>query len=172
MADPTPLSDDPFFRVLRERHPDADLVVLPPAAPAPDDEPAEVRERARELVATARATLDSVFRRIGREPSVAVDLWSSHDRTGRRRRIARAAVHDLDPGAPVALLREVGDALLALGWDARPYADGSPRLRAVRDGLVCEARAFGQALAVEVTSAPLPLSDATAAELEEAGPWV
>lgn len=170
MAHPDPLSEDPFLRTLRARHPDVDVVVLPPAVAAPAEEPAAVREQARHVVARARATLAAVSARIGREPSAAVDLWSSHDRTGRRRRIARAAFDELEPGVPVALLREVGDALLALGWDARPYADGSPRLRAVMQDLVCEAEATGQSVVVEVTSVPLPLSDATASQLGER-PW-
>jgi hypothetical protein len=160
------LSLDPLFRVLRERHPDVDLVILPPATPAPVDEDPVVRSRARDLVAAVGATVDEVLARTGIQPTARVEFWSSNGRDGSRSRIARAGVLELAAGSPGPLLEQVGDALLALGWDARPYADGSRRLRGVLGDLVCEAEATESSVTFEVRSLPLPISDATAAALE------
>lgn len=157
---------DPFFRVLRESHPDVDLVILPPATPAPVDEDPAVRSLARDLVAAVGDTVDELLARTGIRPTARVEFWSSNSRDGSRSRVARAGVLELEEGAPGPLLEHVGNALLALGWDARPYADGSRRLRGVSGDLVCEAEATGSSVIVEVRSAALPLSDATAAALE------
>ncbi|KRF13746.1 hypothetical protein ASG90_12945 [Nocardioides sp. Soil797] len=162
MSDPA--LNDPFLRVVRQEHPDVDLVILPPAAAPPETESTEVLRRARVAVAQARRTLDRLLAVTGRPESATVDLWSTYARTGSRHRIARTLLSDLP--AATQTLELVGDWLLAEGWDARPYADGSSRLRAVHDDLVLEAIGYRTAVEVEIRSAAFPLSDASAAALD------
>lgn len=165
---PDPLADDPFFRVVHARHPDVDLVILPPAVPAPTEEPPGTHGRARALVDGASTMLEDLFGRVGQQPGTRVSTWSSVGRSGRRRFLVRAIVGDLEPGTAVPLLREIGDALLAMGWDARPYDDGSPRLLAVRGDLRCASEAFEDSVRLAVDSVPLVVTDATISALETA----
>ncbi|QIX27875.1 hypothetical protein ncot_15740 [Nocardioides sp. JQ2195] len=163
MSDPS--LHDPFLRVVRQEHPDVDLVILPPAATPPRTESPEVLRQARAAVQESRRTLTRLLAETGRPESTMVDLWSTYARTGSRHRIARTLLADLPEAART--LEVVGDWLLAEGWDARPCADGSPRLRAVRADLVLEATGHPTAIEVEIRSVSFPLSDATAASLDE-----
>ena len=52
---PDPTLDDPMLRVLRERHPEVDIVVLPQTAPAPLAPELAADERDRPRAGDARA---------------------------------------------------------------------------------------------------------------------
>lgn len=163
MSDPS--LNDPFLRIVRQEHPDIDLVILPPAATPPETESREVLHRARAAVQESRRTVAQLLAVTGRPESTVVDLWSSYASTGSRRRVTRTLLGDLP--AATQTLEQVGDWLLAEGWDARPYADGSTRLRAVRGDLVLEATGHATAIEIEIRSEPLPLSDESAESLDE-----
>ena len=159
-----PLSDpalaDPMFRELRRRHPDVDVVLLPapdPAAHPPLAGPGQVRA----LRAHMDAVLGAVGGRLGLEPEEPVRLWWPQAHPLCHRRVVRSAFRDEGRRTPVELLRETADALVALGWDTRPSADRSPRLRAVAGPVELVARATPDALAVRLTSEPLWAADET-----------
>jgi hypothetical protein len=170
-----PALDDPFFRVVRERHPDIDLVMLPPVVLPPTvQDPAE-EARAQALLAKVDETLDAVRLAVRVASGLSMEIsasWSTGSATGSRRRIARAVSHDVPPAEAVSALRAIGNRLLALGWDARPYADGSARLRGVHrqanGELSCEAVVGEGTLQVIVQTGPLALTDRVADALEMA----
>lgn len=164
MSDPA--LTNPLLRRLRQDHPDVDIVILPPEVAAPETESDEVAQRAATAIAQSRRTLAHLLAVTGRPDAPTVEVWSTHSRTGSRQRVSRALAADLPESEVATMLEQVGDWLLADGWDARPYADGSSRLRAVRNDLVLEATGWRTSVEVELRSVPFPLSDATAESLE------
>lgn len=133
-GEPDPTLDDPMLRVLRERHPEVDVVVLPQSAPAPVA-PVLAAERLDAVGAEVEQLLDEVLgrvadgdREVAREGRWHTDEW---DQSWYE---AVAVVGDLDRGDNVALLRSTGTALLGLGWQARPVPGDRPRLAARRRG--------------------------------------
>lgn len=118
-ADNSVLGDEPFFRVLRERHPDVDLVILPPIdAPPPDQELASVGD-VFAVAEAARAALDRLFAGVEQAPAARHEAWRFENSAAVRTFVIRASLRGLPDGAAVPLLREMGDTLLAQGWDAR-----------------------------------------------------
>lgn len=134
---------DPMLGVLREHHPDVDVVLLPTP---PTPRPAEVDPVATpaDLARLAQETdhlLDTLVARLTRHPS-----WPQHPEREARWRHDRMASADhglahreslvvatgLAEGDNVALLRASGNGLLGLGWQARPVPGSRPRLVARR----------------------------------------
>ena len=142
--------------MVRHRHPDLDLVVLPPLV---GDLPPATPDRAQGLLARGRAALARLHERVGREPSAHVELWWQQDRPDVHRLVARESFRDLDPDDAVQLLRDLGDALLAEGCSAGPAAGPVPALEATTpDGdLVVSVRAAEGAVDLELVSAPVRL---------------
>ncbi|MCF6379191.1 hypothetical protein L2K70_16385 [Nocardioides KLBMP 9356] len=131
---PDPTADDPMLRVLRERHPEVDIVVLPQNAPAPVAPVLTADERDALAVGVERL-LDDLLARLAlgdrtatREGRWHTDEW---DQTWYE---AVAVVEDLGRGENVTLLRSTGNALVGLGWQARPVPGDRPRLVARRRG--------------------------------------
>lgn len=156
MTDPTsdPALTDPMYGELRRRHPDVDLVVLPSATPD-DHPPLAGPGQVRALRSHVDAVLTALSGQLGLEPEGAVRLWWQQAHPLCHRRVVRAELVDAAGGPPTQLLRRTADALVALGWDARPAADGSPRLRAVAGPVEVVAEATPTALAVRLTSEPV-----------------
>jgi hypothetical protein len=133
---PDPLRADPMLRVLRERHPEVDIVVLPqgvPARRAPEVDPSERDDLAGDLERALddlldRLGADAPLRSVQRAQRWQTDEW---DQTWCE---AVAVVDDLADGENVALLRVTGQALVDLGWQARPVPGDRPRLVARRRG--------------------------------------
>ena len=130
--DPTP--NDPMLRVLRERHPEVDVVVLPQQAPAPLAPELGADER-EVLAADVERLVDDLLerltigeRRVTRDGRWHTDEWDQSWYEG------VAVVGDLDPGDNVTLLRATGNALVGLGWQARPVPGDRPRLVGRRRG--------------------------------------
>ena len=123
-----------MLRVLRERHPEVDFVVVPQKAPAPvapefaSDERDVLATGVERLVDDLLARLDLRDRRATRDGRWHTDEW---DQTWYE---AVAVVGDLERGDNVALLRATGNALVGLGWQARPVPGDRPRLVARRRG--------------------------------------
>lgn len=131
-ADPT--QSDPMLRVLRERHPEVDVIVLPqPAAPAPA--PVLDSSQREALAADVETALGDLLTRLGPAAAAAGRDGRWHrDEWGRTWYESAALVRDLAPGANVDLLRSTGHALTGLGWQARPVPGDRPRLVARRRG--------------------------------------
>lgn len=132
---PDPTLDDPMLRVLRERHPEVDVVVLPQHAPSPVAPVLDAEDR-DVLAADADRALDDLLARLARVPGGRVQReggWHT-DEWGQSWYECVAVVDQLAEGANIALLRSTGHALVGLGWQARPVPGDRPRLVARRRG--------------------------------------
>jgi len=131
---PDPTLDDPMLRVLRERHPEVDVVVLPQAAPA-RVAPVLAADQVDAAGAEVEHLLDDVLGRVtdGGRPVARDGRWHT-DEWDQSWYEAVAVVGDLAAGDNVALLRSTGEALVGLGWQARPVPGDRPRLAARRRG--------------------------------------
>ncbi|CUR56366.1 hypothetical protein NOCA1110050 [metagenome] len=126
---------DPMLRVLRERHPEVDIVVLPQHAPAPVAPVLDAADR-DELAAAADRSLDDLLERIAAATrgTVARDAGWHTDEFGQSWYECVAVVEGLGEGDNIVLLRSTGHALVGLGWQARPVPGDRPRLAARRRG--------------------------------------
>lgn len=134
---------DPFWSVVRRRHPDLDVVVLPATAAA--------GPTADEVAALPEVDPTEEAARV---ESVAVDLWTvlvesepGEVATRRTAGRARGAVRvettvrlaGVDPTAGVAVVGRAEDALARDGWHVLTPPDGMPRALAGRgEGLARE----------------------------------
>lgn len=159
---------DPRLAAVRRRHPDVDLVELPPEEPAPDLEPvgpASV-ERAVELVGETAAALWSASAPLSEQvPDTRVRYAA---RESEVRAVARVVERRSDGFAVLVRLRHE---LEQRGWQvhraAGPQPEALERLAAGLDGgtvLASYAQESG-ALVVELASAPLPVGVERAREL-------
>lgn len=130
---PDPTLNDPMLRVLRERHPEVDIVVLPQTAPVAA--PALDLDQREALAADTERLADDLLGRLpagdhslAREGRWHTDEW---DQSWYE---CVAVVGGLDVGENVTLLRSTGNALVGLGWRARPVPGDRPRLLARRRG--------------------------------------
>lgn len=164
-ADPAdPAAADPMMRVLRERHPDVTIVLLPPIEPL-RDEPSATAAQCRALQRHAASVLATLGASLGRSPSTQVAHWWSQAHPDVRRWVSAVSFDGLDEGEPLALLRSVGNELVRLGWDPRPAADGSPRVRGIAGPFELIATASSDAVSVRLTSDPLHVPAALHDEL-------
>lgn len=156
---------NPLLEVLRARHPEVDVVVLPdPAIQRAAEEavlPADVvgvEPVAPDAVVSEVATLaQALAARLSTLPA-----WQAAEvaRAGRWRRTpdhhhwfeAVVEVSGLQSGENVALLRATGNALLGLGWLAAPVSGDRPRLMARRGTFRATATARPDGLVLTVTS--------------------
>lgn len=166
---PPAIADDPFWRVVHQRHPDVNIVLLPEPVPAPAEPVPGTYQRAEWLSATCESTLNSIQERLGHAFDARTGFWVFGERTGQRQYAATAALSGLPRGEVVTTLRAIGDALLELGWDARPSIDGTLAIRAVGDEMLTRVEASESMIALEVRTAALPLTDAEADALEAGG---
>ncbi|UUZ58639.1 hypothetical protein [Nocardioides sp. B-3] len=98
--------------------------------------------------------LATLSRGVEHEPSARVDYWWSQNHPEVRRWVTAASYSDLGDAA-IPMLRAVGNLLVRLGWEPRPAADGSPRLRGVAGPFELIASAAGDTVSINITSDPL-----------------
>ena len=163
---PDPAQADPMMRELRERHPDVDVVLLPPVAPL--DEPSATAAQCRARTRHADRVLATLSERLDREPTARADYWWSQDHPEVRRWVTAASYDELGDQGAVPLLRLLANTLVHLGWDPRPAADGSPCVRGVAGPFQLIAEAKRDAVSVTITSDPLHVPAALHAELQSA----
>ena len=130
------LAAAPMLGVLHERHPDVDIILLPGPPPPPADGPAATPAQLDALAEDTEVAVDDLLARLVRDPawsgsSQRESRWR-RDAVGRTYREVVVVVTDLAAGDNVRLLRAVGNALLELGWTARPVSADPPRLAARR----------------------------------------
>lgn len=163
-ATPDPIQADPMLRVLRERHREVDIVVLPDpalrAAGPPPRPPAPMR--ADDVVRRADALLEELTDRLTRDRALPgrparVHLWRA-DSPGRRFLESRMVVTDLADGENVRLLRACSEAFLELGWPARPVPGRRPRLVAARGLFRASATVSDGGFRLFLRSASLPVA--------------
>ena len=165
-SEPSGPVDDPFFDEVRRRHPDVDIVLLPPSdgeqdaadAPVADD---DAVASARIRVATAAPQLwDAAAPGSDREPDERLG-YGAHE--GWVRSAARVA-EPRDDG-PDVLDRLEGE-LRGRGADVRREPGALPRVLGVLDDLTVTASAAATgAVLLAVESEPLHVGDHRAAEL-------
>jgi hypothetical protein len=163
---PDPALADPMMRELRERHPDVDIVLLPPVHPL--DEPVATAAQCRSRMQHADRVLTTLSERLDREPTARADYWWGQDHPEVRRWVTAAAYSDLGDEGAVPLLRRLANTLVQLGWDPRPAADGSRRVRGVAGPFELIAEARGDAVSLSITSDPLHVPAALHDELASA----
>lgn len=152
---PDPALADPMLRVLRERHPEVDIILLPgPAARPPV--PTLAPEEREALAHSTEALVDDVLAHLSREPawaeSVREGRWRD-DSQGQARYEVVVVVSGLEEGANIDLLRATGGALVELGWQARPVRGKRPRLAARRAGVSATATVRATQFLLKVQSA-------------------
>lgn len=151
MSEADPIATDPFFKVLRERHPDVDIVLLPALEPraadvdAWTDDPRIVEERSAQL-------LGEVIHAMGVEAAPGPPVWRDHPEAPQRY-VRFETSWAATP--PVPELRRLGTTLLELGWDAEPVATERPTLRATRAGHILIAEVSTAEVDLELTSPPV-----------------
>ena len=157
---PDPTLKDPMLRVLRERHPEVDVVVLPQSVPA--SQLTELGPAQREqFAADLERLLDDLLGRLPGAGSVRRDGRWHTDEWDATWYECVAVVGGLTEGANITLLRSTGNALVGLGWQARPVPGDRPRLVARRRG------GFEAAATVRPTSLVLTLRTARVRSAEE-----
>ncbi|KRF34096.1 hypothetical protein [Nocardioides sp. Soil805] len=160
---PDPALADPMLRELRERHPDVDIVMLPPVRPL--DAPAATAAQCRSRMQHADRVLTTLGERLDREPTARADYWWGQDHPEVRRWVTAAAFGDLGDEGGVPLLRRLANTLVHLGWEPRPAADGSPRVRGVAGPFELVASASDDSVSVTITSDALHVPADLHAEL-------
>jgi hypothetical protein len=160
MARPDPAATDPFFRVLRERHPDVDVVLLPPTRPRPADPDAWTGDP-EAVAADALEALRVLGVSLGTDLPDGVRFWKHHEEAAQQHLVVVTSFPA--PGQEVPGLRRVGQALLDLGWQSRPLErEERPTLEALRDGHRLVAHVVEGGVDLALTSRPV--ADAAFAE--------
>jgi hypothetical protein len=160
MARPDPAATDPFFRVLRERHPDVDVVLLPPTRPRPADPDAWTGDP-EAVAADALEALRVLGVSLGTDLPDGVRFWKHHEEAAQQHLVVVTSFPA--PGQEVPGLRRVGQALLDLGWQSRPLErEERPTLESLRDGHRLVAHVVEGGVDLALTSRPV--ADAAFAE--------
>lgn len=143
----TAATGDPFWSVVRRRHPDVDVVVLPqvPEVRTTSEgvvaDPETVARQEQEILhrtwdAFVEAAEHGPDGPVTRVPPVVTGRWLSGSTPDRIRREVSAVVEDpaglADPTAASALMRRAEETLRTQGWHVLTPSDGLPRLMAGR----------------------------------------
>ncbi|HWJ80719.1 MAG TPA: hypothetical protein VNS55_00675 [Nocardioides sp.] len=172
-TDPSVVGNDPFWAVVRERHPDATLVLLPPEPPGPPEHTTSLDD-ARSAVDnvgrawTAVAPLLEAYGAAG-PPSIG---WRG--RPGGRALVLEASLVGIGEEAGTEALRAVAARLDSEGWRFWPGTRSGHALLRATDGTArLDAEAGPAATVVTLATAPLRLSEADRSLLRtEARSWV
>jgi hypothetical protein len=170
------LAQAPLLRVVHERHPDVDVVVLPPEAPAPEpaDAPVPVTDAALDAersrveavlagllaAASAAAATDTPPADAAR-PATWRSAPASHVVP-----VAEARLPIDGPEAGIAVGQALSARLRADGWDGRlERAGATPLLLAALDDRSVRVAWLDDAVLVTVRGRDLPVATATARAL-------
>ncbi len=125
------VAGDPFWSVVRRRHPELDIVLLPdePVGSAAATETVTLTE---ERVARLDEDAVSLWRSLVDESSVSAARWVAGDQRGVVRREASFALAPVDPVAGADVITSGAGRLRDAGWQVFSPPDGLPRLLASR----------------------------------------
>lgn len=165
MAALDPSLDDPFFSELRRKHPDVDVVLLPPVDPAPPAQPPATTGQAVATRRHALAVLDALWTRVGLTLDPPAEAWWQQANPHLYRFVVKNAVTGLDAGTGPEVTGRLARALLDLGWEPQPSPADQPALLARVGSLDVSVTGFDTAVSVEITSDPLHLTPDTLAGL-------
>ncbi len=160
-----PARNDPFFSELRSKHPDVDIVLLPPVPETPPDLPPATTGQALATQRHATAVLDALWTRIGRTPAATVGLWWAQADPHLHRYVVNAAVSGLEESENDLVVNEIARALLDLGWEPQPSPVDQPSLKARVGTLDVQVTGTASGVAVEIITDALHLTPETRREL-------
>ena len=130
------VASDPFFGVVRRRHPDIDIVLLPQQPrdeqPGVRLEPADVVDVPARFDAELTSLLEDVARGLTLPP--VRSRWTPGPVTGSVAREALVAAEAVDAITATQALATAERSLTAAGWHVLAPADGLPRVLAGRGG--------------------------------------
>jgi hypothetical protein len=171
------LAQAPLLRVVHDRHPDVDVVVLPPEAPAPEpaDTPVPVtdaaldaeRSRVEDVLAGLLAAAATEALATAAPPADATPhtTWRSAP-ASRVVTVAEARLPIDGPEAGIAVGQALSARLRADGWDGRLERTGAtPLLLAALDDRSVRVAWLDDAVLVTVRGRDLPVATATARAL-------
>ena len=160
---------DPFFEVVRRRHPDVDIVLLPPDEPPPTPVGPPVDDATvHEELARAGALADELWRVVPESTEPALEVTLTHGPVqGTVQPRARAVRHDLDGRAMLVRLK---DQLVDRGWRVDRIPGPVERLVAAGDRASVNASYAPDhgTFIFELTTPPLHVGPARARTLVEA----
>lgn len=165
MAAIDPARNDPFFSELRGKHPDVDIVLLPPVPESPPHIPPATTGQALAIQRHAMAVLDALWSRIGRTPVATVGLWWAQADPHLHRYVVDAAVSGLEDSETDLVVNDIARALLDLGWEPQPSPADQPSLKARVGTLDVHVTGTATGVAVEVVTDALHLTTETRREL-------
>ncbi|WP_147795671.1 hypothetical protein [Cellulomonas sp. Y8] len=170
MTDPQdPLAQAPLLRVVHERHPDVDVVVLPPEAPAPElaDAPVPVTDAALDAERSrVEGVLAGLLAAAGAEPAAAPRATWRSAPASHVVPVVEARLPIDGPEAGVAVGRALSARLRADGWDGRLDRAGvTPLLLAALDDRSVRVAWLDDAVLLTVRGRDLPVATATARAL-------
>jgi len=159
---------DPFFEVVRRRHPDVDIVLLPPDEPPPTPVGPPVDDATvREELARAGALADELWRGVPEAPEPVPEATLTLGPVqGTVQPRARAVRHDLDGHAMLVRLK---DELVDRGWRVDRIPGPVERLVAAGEQASVNASYAPDhgTFIFELTTPPLHVGDARARRLVE-----
>ena len=171
MTDPhDALAQAPLLRVVHERHPDVDVVVLPPESPAPEqaDQPVPVTDAALDAERSrVEAVVAELLAAAGADHADAAPrtTWRSAP-ASHVAPVVEARLPIDGPEAGIAVGQALSARLRADGWDGRLQRTGAtPLLLAALDDRSLRVAWLDDAVLVTVRGRDLPVATATARSL-------
>lgn len=162
---------DPFWSVVRRRHPDLDIVLLPPVGPAPETSGLEPRDpdafAHEHLADIARVWAELV----GHGMPLSSAQWAPGPTGDSVRHSATLTLGDVEESIALGHLRDAAERLVDGHWRVFVPPTGMPRVTADRDGELGDAHLlFGYApesrnLFLRLDSTGVPVGERTAYEL-------
>lgn len=165
------IDSDPFWSVVRRRHPDIDIVLLPPDRPVPADSGQAARAPepfAREHIAEADAVWAAL---VGHGMPLSTTRWIPGPTGDSICHSVTLTLGDVEDAIGLAHVRTAAELLSADGWTVFIPPTGMPRVTADRAAdLGSERMLLGYAadpgnLFLQLTSAGVPVGTRTAHEL-------
>ncbi|MFT4258817.1 hypothetical protein [Microbacterium sp.] len=165
------MNNDPFWSAVRRRHPDLDIVILPPEPEPVADSTLPVRAP-EPFAALEIAEADGCWQRlVGHGMPTSVRRWIPGPTRDSVRHAVTLTLDGVSAAAGLGHLREASAPLKADGWQVFIPPTGMPRIAADRAGeMGAESLLFGYAtetgrLFLRLTSTGLPVSAGRAREL-------
>ncbi|MGF2948610.1 hypothetical protein [Microbacterium alcoholitolerans] len=132
------VDSDPFWSVVRRRHPDLDIVVLPPAPPRPAESGGPLRAPepfAEAHLAQAHAVWAEIIgHRMPQSTPKCTTRWIPGPTRDAVRHTATLTIDDVDGASGLEHLNGVPEPLIADRWRVFAPPTGMPRITADRDG--------------------------------------